>query len=438
MIESTLIKRRQAMLTLANARLFDGREMLPGKRHVTLDGSAISAISAQPAQGSEQTIDIDGLTLMPGLITCHLHADFFRFSLAQGLAGEPLGKEFPPGVMMAIGVRTCRVLLESGFTGYVGASCSNDVDAQLKMAIAEGIVPGPRIRACGHHIGSTADLNDSKKWWRRFETPGTDLFVDGTDALRKAVREEIRRGAETIKIFASSGRGFNGRTHRNVAHDELMTIVNTAHDRGAKVRAHVAGKAMVLECIELGVDIIDHGDEIDEECIAAMVKAGTFWVPSLVYPKLLLELGWGDPAGEMQKLYEQSRRMLPVAQKAGVRILPGDDYSGVFRDVLKDDPLDHQVGVYAREFAYYAGIEGLTPTQVLGWGTKNAGELLVDGPAKVGVIEPGALADLIIVEGDPTLDVSLLARPEQTLKAVIRDGALVIDRLPPRTRRMAA
>ncbi len=426
------------MLTLANARLFDGREMLPGKRSVTLDGNRVAALAAQPGVGSEKTIDVEGMTLMPGLITCHLHADFFRFSLAQGLAGEQLGKEFPPGVMMAVGVRTCRVLLESGFTGYVGASCSNDIDAQLKMAIAEGLIPGPRIRACSHHIGTTADLNDTKKWWQRFEAPGTDLFVDGPDALRKAVREEIRRGAETIKIFASSGRGFSGRTHRNMAHDELMTIVSTAHDRGAKVRAHVAGKSMILECIDLGVDIIDHGDEIDEECIEAMVKAGTFWVPSLIYPKLLLELGWGDAAGEMQKLYDQSRRMLPLAQKAGVRILVGDDYSGVFRDTLKDDPLDHQVGVYSREFAYYAAIDGLTPAQVLGWGTKNAGELLVDGPAKVGVIEPGALADMIIVEGDPTTDLTLLSRPEQTLKAVIRDGVLVIDRLPPRSRRMAA
>ena len=105
------------------------------------------------------------------------------------------------------------MLLESGFTGYVGASCSNEVDAQLKMAIAEAIVPGPRIRACGHHIGTTADLNDSKKWWRRHESPGTDLFVDGPDAMRKAVREEIRRGAETIKLFAS--RGVSARTGNN-------------------------------------------------------------------------------------------------------------------------------------------------------------------------------------------------------------------------------
>jgi imidazolonepropionase-like amidohydrolase len=353
------------------------------------------------------------------------------------MAGDPLGKEFPPGVMMAIGIRTCRVLLESGFTGYVGASCSNDVDAQLKIAIAEGIVPGPRIRACSRHIGTTADLNDSKKWWRRQQTPGTDLFVDGPDDLRKVVREEIRRGAETIKIFASRGHGFPSRTARNMANDELQAIVTAAHDRGVKVRAHVADRGMILECLAAGVDVLDHGDEVDEECIEIMAKNGTFWVPSLTYPRMLLELGWGDVdgAGVMQHRYEHVRRTLPIAQKAGVKILIGDDYSGVFRDVVQDDPLDHQVGCYGREFAFYGGMAGLGAADVLAWGTKNAGELLMDQPGKVGVIETGAQADLIIVDGDPLADLALLARPGQALKAVIRDGVFIIDRLPSVTRR---
>src|ERR1700741_1983428 len=186
------------MLTFTNAHVFDGRRMLPGKASVTLDGNRIAAVGDAGLAGAGPVIDLGGMTLMPGLITCHLHAAFYKFTLAEGLAGEPLGKELPPNVLMAVGIRTCRVLLESGFTGYVGASCSNDVDAQLKIAIAEGIIPGPRIRACGHHIGTTADLNDSRKWWRRFTAPGTDLFVDGAEDLRKVVREEIRRGVETI------------------------------------------------------------------------------------------------------------------------------------------------------------------------------------------------------------------------------------------------
>jgi imidazolonepropionase-like amidohydrolase len=417
------------MLTFTNARIFDGTAMRPQLGTVTLDGVRIAAIEGPDAQQAEEAIDLNGMTLMPGLITCHFHADFYKFTLAQGMAGDPLGKELPPGVLMAIAIRNARTLLESGFTGYIGAACGHDIDAQLKLAIAEGINPGPRIRACSPHLGTTADLNDSKKWWRRMETPGTDVFGNGPDELRGMVREFIRRGAQTIKIFASRGHGFPSSFIRNMDRDEIEAIVRTAHGRGAKVRAHVADKGMIMECIALGVDIIDHGDEIDEEIIASMAEAGTFWVPSLIYPKCLLELGWAEPG--TQALYANVRHHLPLAQKAGVRILPGDDYSGVFRDVLPDDPLDHEVGRYGREFAYYGAIDGLSAADVLSWGTKNAGAALLDGEDWLGVIEPGALADLIVVDGDPLADLSLLARPQETLKAVIRDGAFVINRLPP-------
>ncbi len=423
------------MLVLTNAQIFDGFDLLAGRHEVVLDANRIASIDDHAAEASGEVIDVGGMTLMPGLITCHLHPDFYKFDI---FAGEKPGKELPPGVMMAIGVRTCRVLLESGFTGYVGASCAHDIDVQLKMAIAQDIIPGPRIRACGHHIGTTGDMNNSSRWWKRYETPGTDLCGDGPDALRRLVREEISRGVQTIKIFAGAGHGIPNRTTRNMSRHEIETIVTAAHERGAKVRAHVADKQMMLECIELGVDILDHGDEIDDECIDKMVDAGTFWVPSVVYLWSLLEIGYAEQFGVTRALYDRVRAMLPVAQRAGVRILIGDDYSGVFRHMIKDDPLDHQVGNYGREFAYYGEIDGLSPASILSWGTGNAGQLLLDPPAKVGVIEAGAMADLIVVDGDPLADLTLLARPNEALKAVIRDGALVIDRLPPRTTRAAA
>jgi imidazolonepropionase-like amidohydrolase len=414
------------MVVLANARVFDGRSVLVGRHDVTLDGRRIASVAEHAGAVSGDVIDLEGRTVLPGLITCHLHPDFYKFDI---FAGDRPGKELPPGVMMAIGVRTCRVLLESGFTGYVGASCAHDIDAQLKMAIAQDIVPGPRIRACGHHIGTSGDMNNRGPWWKDFEQPGVDIAGDGPDELRKLVRQEIARGVETIKIFAGAGHGIPNRTSRNMSRAEIATVVETAHERGAKVRAHVADREMILECIELGVDVVDHGDEIDDEIIEKMVEAGTFWVPSLVYLWSLLETGYAKKFGTTPELYEHVRAMLPRAQRAGVRILVGDDYSGVFRNLLDDDPLDHQVGNYGREFAFYAEIEGLSPTDVLTWGTSNAGQLLVDPPGKVGVIEAGALADLIVVDGDPLADLSLLARPQEALKAVVRDGAFVIDRL---------
>lgn len=411
---------------ITNARVFNGRKLLPGRHSVTLEGNTIAAIDGSDPAAGTTVIDAAGMTLMPGLISSHLHSDFYKFNIADS---DRLGKERPPGVLMAIGVRTCRVLLESGFTGFSGASCSNYIDAQLKMAIDEDIIPGPRIRACGHHIGTTGDMNNGGRWWKAYQTPGTDVCADGPDALRALVRQEIDRGAETIKIFASAGHGQPNRTVRNMSREEIAAIINTAHERGAKVRAHVADKAMIMECIELGLDVVDHGDEIDDEVIEAMVEAGTFWVPSLIFLRCVLELGYGESMGVRREQYDHVRAMLPAAQAAGVRILIGDDYSGVFRDLMDDDPLDHQVGNYGREFAYYGQIDGLSPADVLSWATHNAGQLLVDPPARAGVIESGALADLIIVDGDPVDDLSLLARPNEALRAVIRDGSLVIDRL---------
>lgn len=427
------------MLTLTNARVFDGRELLPGLRNVTLAGDRIASIGTQASGHPGEQIDLEGMTLMPGLITSHLHADFFKYKLADAVSGVQLGKELPPGVLMAIGVRTCRVLIESGFTGYVGGACSHDIDAQLKMAIQLGIIDGPRILACGHHIGTTADANDSRKWWQRFETPGIDVFADGPGEVRKLVREEIRRGAEMIKFFASPGHLIPGhRGRRNMARDEIAAIVSAAHERGALVRSHVCHKESILECIELGVDVIDHGDEVDEECVDAMAKAGSFWVPSLTLTKACIDLGYLDTDGEFAKSYALLSRILPLAHKAGVRILIGDDYSGLLSDVCKDDPLDHQVGCYGRELPFYAEIMGLSPAEILTWGTKNPGELLAQAPRTLGVVEPNALADLIVVDGDPLSSLSILSRPNDVLKAVIRNGTIVIDRLAPTPRRKAA
>ena len=228
-------------------------------------------------------------------------------------------------------------------------------------------------------------------------------------------------------LFVSAGRGYPAKAMRNMARDEIQAVVDAAHGLGARVRAHVCDKALMLECIELGVDVIDHGDDIDEQVIEAMVKAGTFWVPSLVYPKVLMDMNMADAT--LQAQYHNARSMVPVAQKAGVRILISDDYSGVFRDVLPDDPLDHKVGDYGREFAFYGAMPGLSPAEVLSWGTANAGEALTGGRDRLGVIEAGALADLIVVDGDPLADLSILARPNECLKALIRDGKMTIDRI---------
>ncbi|MCK9541388.1 MAG: amidohydrolase family protein [Novosphingobium sp.] len=413
------------MVILANAAVFDGSRRLEGRYDVAIQDKHIRAISPAGIGGDahgDSVVHLDGLTLMPGLIHSHMHADLFKYTAQDLASGQILGKERPPGVMMAIALRTCRVLLESGYTGFVGAACSNNIDAQLKAAIEEGIWAGPRIRPCGHHIGTTGDNNDIARWWHTATEPGTDVFGDGPHELQKIVRREIRSGVEIIKIYSSAGHGIADRVGmRNMSRAEIAAVVEAAHGRGALVRAHACTKDLILEAIELGIDVIDHGDEIDEECIDRMQAAGTFWVPSLAYIDKALR-GWGQSDPSLHKANDQVRRMLPIAHAAGIRILLGDDYGG-------DEELGHYVGRYAREIALYSGIEGIEAAHVLAWGTRNAGELLVDSPERVGIVAPGALADLIVVDGDPARDASLLCDPASSLKAVMRDGNVVLNRL---------
>jgi len=412
------------MTELRNACLFDGTKLHEGRFDVRIEGNVIAAVAAHNpnAPAIEGAIDVAGRTVMPGLIQGHMHADLFAYSAQDFASGQTLGKERPPGVLMAIALRTCGVMFDSGYTGFIGAACSSNTDPQLKMAIAEGIVEGPRIRACSHHLGTTGDNNGPQRWWDIASVPGTDVFADGPDAMTKLVREEIRSGAEIIKIYSSAGHGIPVRVGmRNMSRAEIAAVVEAAHGRGVLVRSHACTKDLIMEALDLGIDVIDHGDEVDEECIERMAKAGTFWIPSLRYVDFGVAL-WAANDPDMLRAQAQYRKMLPIAHKAGVRILLGDDYGGT-------PGFGHFVGCYAEEIAMYAGIDGLSVADVLSWGTRNGGALLVDEPARVGVVEVGAMADLIVVEGDLLGDATLLSRPAESLKLVMADGKIVRNRL---------
>jgi imidazolonepropionase-like amidohydrolase len=407
----------------ANGSVFDGSKPVPGRTDVAIEGSRIAAIGRKiTPRGGDRVIDLEGRTLMPGLISCHMHADSDRHDYKAFIQGERYGTELPQGVLMALCMRTCGALLDTGFTGYIGAAAPFSLDAQLKIAIAEGIMTGPRILACSAHIATTADNNDSAKWWVDVSPSGTEQYADGPDALRRLVRDQIRKGAQVIKVFASGLHGTSiARGVRNMASDELAMIVRTAHERGALVRAHVCPKDIILECIELGVDIIDHADEIDEDCIERMATKGTYWVPSLLFLVSAIEGGFPDPGGLIAKAHTNVKAMIPKAQTAGVRILPGDDYGAFF--------MPHRAGIYAKELTAYVHA-GMDPAIVLSWGTRNAGHLLSGEHGRVGVIETGALADIVVLNGNPLRDISILEYPERSVAAVMKDGIFVRDALP--------
>ncbi|MCU1487469.1 MAG: amidohydrolase [Actinomycetia bacterium] len=241
---------------------------------------------------------------------------------------------------------------------------------------------------------------------------------DGADEVRKAVREEVKAGAEMIKLFVTGGHGtLRDRELTEMTPDELRAAIETAHDRGVRIRGHIANKQALLLAVSYGIDIVDHGDGMDDECIEAMAEAGTFLVPSQLFPVKLHELMGGALGftGDAQQEVEDSLAMLRKVQDAGIRILIGDDYGAI----------GFAHGRYAEELPFYVERAGMTPAEVLTWATANGAALVRDD---LGQVAPGMLADLLVVDGDPLADVGILT-DQAKLLAVLLGGTLVTDEL---------
>ena len=224
---------------------------------------------------------------MPGMITGHFHAGFHNIGAAPGVLA---GMEKPPIYMGYRAMASAQSALRAGFTGIVGAGCALDIDASMEMAIRDGLFVGPRVVPCSRDFESSADASTFAPWWLRTpEGAGVIRCADGPDDYRRKVRQEIDRGARMIKVYVTGGHGIQVPKSVEIAdRDELEAAVKAAHARGARVRVHISTKARILHAVACGVDVLDHADEIDDECIEAIVKAGVFVLPSLYYPSKMM------------------------------------------------------------------------------------------------------------------------------------------------------
>jgi imidazolonepropionase-like amidohydrolase len=419
-----------AKTVFANANVLDGEHPAQPDTTVVVEGRRIVSVGRQfDPRPDDLVFDLRGKTLMPGLGTGHLHAEFRHIEMGL-LTHVYGGAERPAGVLMAVAINTCRNLLESGYTMAVSAACSNDIDACLKMSIEEGLIAGPRLLACSPHLETTG--NERPNWWYDIRNTGMQVFVDGPEEMRKAVRTQIRRGADWIKILPTGGHGITEPHFRRISNDEIVAAVQTAHDLGKRVRAHASWRELIAECVEAGVDLIDHGDEIDEPIIEAMVERGTFWVPSMRVLDVALGVSGeglvpeGGLDAEMTRgvrdEWNNLAKMVPIANEAGVKILPGDDYGVPI--------VPHVAGVYSTEFSTYVNHTGVSPLDVIRWATRHMAELMqMEG--EVGTIAPEALADLVVVDDDPSRDVSILQDPSASILAVMKDGEFFVNSLAP-------
>lgn len=200
-------------------------------------------------------------------------------------------------------------------------------------------------------------------------------------------------------------------------------MVETAHERDKRVRAHVSTREAILECLEAGVDILDHADYMDEECLERMIKQGTILVPSMLFTKILGHLKTDQPhdlSDPDQHGWLNMLEMLPKANKAGLKMVPGDDFGA--------QGMPHELGIYARELEVYVKDMGIPAVDVLRWATANGAELAGQGDI-TGTIEAGKAADLLVVDGDPTENICILTEPGRYLKAIMHNGRFVKNEL---------
>ena len=397
--------------------LIDGTGEEPVKDAVVLiEGSRVSVVGDASVPEGAEVIDASDMTVMPGLIDVHMH-----LNNDSSLTRVERYLDFPSAGLLRA-VRNAWKNLEAGVTsvGNVGWGLNWD-DLALRAAIEKGVVRGSRILASGRNIGPTASHGDMFMPITFPRPPGAT--VDGADEVRKTMREIIRAGPDFIKTATTGGVGSSGDEPwwRNWTQEEIDVIVDEAHAVKKAVQSHAEGSVGVKSALAAGVDQIEHGFEIDDDDVEVMLKQGTFLFPTLGIVDMIVH---GERAKRMEPhvLRKASTwreihiKSFERAHQAGVKITMGTDASSVYPH-----------GENAKELEYLVK-HGMTPMETIVASSKTAAEsfYLED---EMGTIEEGRLADLLIVDGNPLNDITVLQNKAR-IKVIMKDGRIEIDRRP--------
>jgi imidazolonepropionase-like amidohydrolase len=409
-----------ARLILHEATIVDGSGPRPHST-VVIEGRRIASVGpagSVTAGPDDRFVDLNGRTVMPGLVSSHFHATYHEL----GSKMTPFGLEEPPALQAVRAAHHLEGLLLSGFTGAVSAGAPFAIDAAMKAAIAEGLVVGPRLMAGSRDVSTTGHAGDkSFPWYWDVGARGAVNRSDGPNEFRRAVREEIKQGAEIIKMFVTGGHGTVAPSEQlEMTREELAAGIEAAHQRGVLVRGHIANREAIHMALDEGIDVVDHGDGLDERAIERMVDQGTFLVPSQLFPKRFAEMMQGNALGftsNMAQDIEAALDILPTANAAGVKLLCGDDYGAI--------GLPH--GSYADELEFYVKEAGIAPVDVIRWATQHGAELM-GRSHELGAVREGYLADVVVVDGDVLADISIL-QDRARLLAILKGGTLVKDDL---------
>ncbi|RAI00103.1 hypothetical protein DLJ53_20515 [Acuticoccus sediminis] len=392
--------------TLLRASIVDGTGAAPFPGAVLVEGDRIAAVGAADDIGfpdGTEVIDAAGRTLVPGLIDAHVHLAYSGAPTKAAFRNEHAEMSYPAIALRAAGY--ARATLAHGITAVRDMHAPGGVIIDLRDAIAAGHVEGPRIRACGRGLSVTGGHMDQPGWGDQTRFDGLTQPCDGADGFRRGVRLEAKRGADFIKLN-TCGPAYGGPgawCRLEMAPDEIGAACDEAHRKGLKVASHTTGEEALAETIRRGVDCVEHAHFTDDAVVELMVRSGTVFVPTLLVNERNFEI---DRA--TQGVSPVHWRWLEASRTAKWETMARAKASGVTIACGTDAGFQVTHGaMYWRELALLVE-GGLSPMEALCAATATNADLL---ELEAGRIRPGLLADLVLVDGDPLADLSILGDP---------------------------
>ncbi|MFO0904663.1 MAG: amidohydrolase family protein [Pirellulales bacterium] len=397
---------------ISNGTLVDGRGGAPVPCAAVLvdNGRIVFAgpeVHLPPVDPQAVRYDARGGTIMPGLVEAHFHPTYFNVA-----ALEDLDIKYPVEYVTLLAAANARLALECGYTAARSGGSLFNIDVWLKKAIDSDIAPGPRLAASGREICGAGGLMDWNPDFRKIGMEGLVLLINGPDEARQAVRKLVKDGVEWVKTYPTGDAAapdVNDHHTLCMTFDEMHAVVATAHNHGLKVTGHCRATEGIKNALRAGYDALEHGTFVDDEALDMILKRDVPVVPALYFE--LASIQRGPEFGMSQRVIdghqetldggaESARRIL----RAGGRLGMGGDYGFAW----------NPHGDYARELSFFVNYVGLTPLEVLTCATKTGAEIMGRGN-EFGTVEPGKLADLLVVDGDVLADIRLLEQRQRFL-----------------------
>jgi imidazolonepropionase-like amidohydrolase len=408
-----------ANVLFTNVRILDGSGSLPTSGSVLVQGNRIRAVgrsTAPIATAGATVIDGAGATLMPGMCEAHTHFSWNDAATLSAIQTMPLEEH----VLWC--AKVARKYLEAGFTSCVGAACAKPrLDVVTRNAINSGQIPGPRYLAASQEITVPGGLGDETLPHLPFPEFSFGVNVNSADEMRKAVRMFLKYGVDTIKLNLS-GDNFTPDSPADttwMSDAEVAAAMDEVRVRKKRGTAHARSAASVKQALRHGIDVIYHASYTDEEALDMLeaAKDRVFVAPgiAIIYAMLHEAEAYGiDHAKAVamgyQHEWDAAIESLRAMHKRGVRVLPGGDYGFAFTPHCQN----------ARDLEFFVKYLGFTPMEAIRSTTLYGGQIMMK-PHELGVVKEGFLADLLLVDGDPLANLSILRDPKRIL-AVMKDG----------------